>query len=77
MPGKKLPGRFRESEITRAVRGARKGGASVLRIDITKDGASIICGEQNVPARAEKTDNPTEINPWDEALYGKETAKMR
>jgi hypothetical protein len=73
MPGKKLPGRLRESEITRAVRGAKKGGSNVTRIIIGKDNVTLICGEQNVPAQVEKTDN----NPWDEVLYGKETAKIR
>jgi hypothetical protein len=69
MPGKKLPGRFRESEITRAVRGARKGGSNITRIIIGKDNVTLIC---DAPGMAPQ--NSTEANEWDEVLRGKPEA---
>jgi hypothetical protein len=73
MTGKRKPCRFRENEIARGVRAVRKGGGTVKRVTITPEGAvNIECGEPDAEPH-----NSTETNPWDEALYGEETAKVR
>jgi hypothetical protein len=53
------PSTFRQSDITKAIRAARKAGVENVRVEITKDGKLvIITGTAAEPAQAE-------MNEWD------------
>ena len=56
--------RFRQSEVTRAVKATLAAGVEVDRVEIEKDGRVIVVCKQKA------LDFPTEIarNPWDEVL---------
>lgn len=55
--------RFKEADVTRAVRGAKKGGMMVGRIEIDPNGKIVILSETVAP--------PVDPNPWDDLLNGK------
>lgn len=55
--------RFKEADITRAVRGATKAGMLVGRIEIDPNGKIVILSEAVAP--------PVDPNPWDDVLHGK------
>ena len=71
MPGKRTAGRFRESEIARSVKAVIKGGGTVKRV-ILADPVIIECGEQGTEPHSS-----TEVNEWDQDLYGKDTPPVR
>jgi len=56
--------RFRQSEVTRAVKATLAAGVEVDRVEIEKDGRVIVVCKQKA------LDFPTEIarNPWDQVL---------
>jgi hypothetical protein len=55
----RAPSTFRQSDITKAIRAARKAGVENVRLEITKDGKLvIITGTPIEPAQAE-------ANEWD------------
>ncbi|KQM72175.1 hypothetical protein [Sphingomonas sp. Leaf20] len=49
--------RFKEADVTRAVRGAAKAGMMVGRIEIDPNGKIVILSQSVAP--------PTDPNPWD------------
>jgi len=53
---------FKQIDVTRAIRGARAGGAENVRLEILPDGRMII---QTVPISIEGNGL---ANPWDEVL---------
>jgi hypothetical protein len=57
MRGKNL---FKRTDMKRAIDTARKAGLPIGRVDITKDGISIVVANSKVTAVSE--------NPWDEVL---------
>ena len=54
------PSRFKQSDVTRAIRGAIGGGMRVGRIEIDIHGRIVILAEQSMRAGMN--------NPWDEEL---------
>jgi hypothetical protein len=52
--------RFKQDDLTRAVRGVEKGGMRVGRVEITPDGRIVLLTD-SVAA-------PISDNPWDEDL---------
>ena len=59
MPGRGF--RFRQSDLTRALRGVEKGGMRVERVEIEASGKIVIFSGLAVSARGP-------FNPWDEEL---------
>lgn len=55
--------RFKEADVTRAVRGATKAGMMVGRIEIDPNGKIVILSESIAPS--------VDPNPWDSVLHGK------
>ncbi|PZO77056.1 MAG: hypothetical protein DI640_01345 [Sphingomonas taxi] len=55
--------RFKEADVTRAVRGATKAGMLIGRIEIDPNGKIVILSESVAP--------PVDPNPWDDLLNGK------
>jgi hypothetical protein len=53
----RAPSTFRQSDITRAIRGARAAGVDKVRVEITKDGKLVII--------ADGEPEPKEPNEWD------------
>jgi hypothetical protein len=53
----RAPSTFRQSDITRAIRGARAAGVDKVRVEITKDGKLIIITGGEI--------EPKEPNEWD------------
>lgn len=58
--------RFRQSDVTRALRGAEKGGMCVDRIEIEAGGKIVIFGGAPLALRSR-------ANPWDEELNDEQT----
>jgi hypothetical protein len=57
----RAPLAFKETDITRAIKAARKAGLGVARVEIDKEGKIVIV--------AEKTgETPASGNPWDGVL---------
>lgn len=52
------PARFKQEDLTRAVRGAERAGMRVGRVEITPDGRIVLVSESVSPKGAS--------NPWDE-----------
>ena len=63
MPRKPRDQLFKKSDLFRLVESAKAKGLPIARIDVTRDGISLIVGET---AKADNHENKT--NPWDEAL---------
>ena len=58
---------FRERDLTRAVKAAKKAGVEVARVKIDRDGTIVIeAGKPVEPA-------PDDIDKWDQAIHGKKT----
>lgn len=55
------PARFRQEDVTRALRGAEKAGFVVGAIEIDPNGRIVIVSQGSVPPRAP-------ANPWDTEL---------
>jgi hypothetical protein len=55
--------RFKEADVTRAVRGATKAGMMVGRIEIDPNGKIVILSESVAP--------PVDPNPWNDLINGK------
>jgi hypothetical protein len=53
--------RFKQEDITRAVRGVEKAGIRVGRVEIDRDGRIVILSESAAPPAAAP-------NPWDDEL---------
>lgn len=45
------PARFKQQDVTRAVKGFEKAGIRVGRVEIAPDGRIIMCSEETVPKR--------------------------
>ncbi len=61
----RLPTPFRQSDVTRAVKGARSAGLDVTGVKITSDGTiTVQIGKLEQVAAIEHADG----NPWDELL---------
>jgi len=61
------PCAFKESDLTRAVKAARKAGLEVERVEVDRDGKIvIITGKPG--ASGELNGNGSAENPWDEVL---------
>jgi hypothetical protein len=57
------PAAFRESDLVRALKAARKAGVAVAKVQIAADGRiELIFG------RLAGDTNQTDVNPWDEVL---------
>ncbi len=54
------PARFKQDDVTRAVRGVVKAGMRVGRVEIDPNGHIIILSESSAPS--------PDRNPWDEDL---------
>ena len=54
------PARFKQEDLTRAVRGLEKGGMRVGRVEIDPNGRIVIMSETVAP--------PADPNPWDAVL---------
>ena len=54
------PRRFRQSDVTRAVKGAEAAGMHIGRIEIDPNGKIVILSEAAAPSARD--------NPWDEVL---------
>jgi hypothetical protein len=52
---------FREVDLTRALRAAKKAGADVARAEVARDGKIVLVLKNNVEARS-----TSERNEWDE-----------
>ena len=52
---------FREIDLTRALRAAKKAGADVARAEVARDGKIVLVLKNNVEARS-----TSERNEWDE-----------
>lgn len=52
--------RFRQSDVTRAVKGAQAGGLRVGRVEIDPNGKIVILSESVAP--------PAQRNDWDDVL---------
>ena len=63
MPRKPRDQLFKKSDLLRLVESAKAKGLPIARIDVTRNGISLIVGET---AMADTHENNT--NPWDEAL---------
>lgn len=51
------PARFKQDDLTRAVRGAERAGMRVGRVEIAPDGSIVLVSESVAPSAPE--------NPWD------------
>jgi hypothetical protein len=54
------PCTFRQTDLKRAVKGARAGGIEIVRVEITKDGKIII-----VPGKSKEAVDDRSENEWD------------
>lgn len=54
---------FKKTDFFRLVESAEAKNLPIQRIDVTRDGLSLVVGE---PAKADNHENKT--NPWDEVL---------
>lgn len=60
----RTPSRFRQSDVTRAVKAARDAGLAVGGVEIMPDGTiRVTVGQESRPAPA-----PQKMNEWDEVL---------
>ena len=57
---------FRQTDLKRAIKGATAAGFDVARIEINRDGVSLIV----VPGKLSEV-GTTQANEWDEVLHGK------
>jgi hypothetical protein len=57
------PYTFRQSNLTRALKGTRAAGIDVERIEIDKDGKIVI-----ITGKPDEGGNGEASNPWDEVL---------
>jgi hypothetical protein len=54
------PASFRESDVTRAIKAARKGGLEIAKVQIGADGSiTVVVGEPTAP------ETNTSTNEWD------------
>jgi hypothetical protein len=61
---------FRQTDLTRAVKGALAGGIQIARVEIEKDGRIVVVSGKPTES-ADPADlhvNDQELNPWDEVL---------
>lgn len=56
--------RFRQMDVTRALRGAQEAGVEPTRLEIDVSGRIVLAFTEAQPAPVELVDAP---NPWDEA----------
>lgn len=65
------PARFRQADLTRALKGAAAAGFRVARFEVTKDGSIVVLA---TAAPAEANDDE---NEWDEVLHAPQAAASR
>ncbi len=65
---------FKEADVTRAVKAARKAGLEIAGVKVSRDGDIVILagGKLREASKAEP-----ETNEWDELFDGKDTAPVR
>jgi len=56
------PASFRQSDVTRAIKGAIAAGFDVKRCEIDRDGRIVVASNDPAPAAIEA---PKSDNPWD------------
>jgi hypothetical protein len=72
------PCTFKEADLARALRAARKAGIELARIEIDRDGKIVlVMGKVAELATLEGDKANIERNEWDEELYGRDQIEVR
>jgi hypothetical protein len=68
------PCMFRQTDLTRALKGARAAGMGIARVEIEKDGKIVV-----VPGEQQKgsSESVTAPNEWDEVFDGDPKTPLR